>query len=432
MTKPILESLEAEQAVLGGLLLSNAALAEIDTALDAADFTRPAYAKLYRTLVDLINAGQPADEVTAAQASGLAMADLLALSSSVPSARHIRRYADIVRSAAQRRRLAAALDDAAEAARRLPSSAAVLDAVSAAVAPFHAVAGGNRPERLGEIAIRRTEFYEQLAAGAVAPGWPTGLPKLDRILSGGLREGRVYVLAARPGIGKSSLALWLTAKVASQGLPALVLSQEMAREELADRAVSFSGRIDYGNLQRGELADEDWARAADALDALAKLPIYVDDQGALTLAQIKAKSRQVPGLKLLVVDYLQLCDGGDGENANERVGELSKGMKALARELGVAVLLLSQLNRGVEDRAIQRPTLRDLRDSGAIEQDADVVFFLWPHHTGCRALTVSKQRNGATGDIAMHFEGATQRWGEAAIEIHDEPPTRGRRRHAEL
>ena len=188
----------------------------------------------------------------------------------------------------------------------------------------------------------------------------------------------MIILAARPGQGKSSFAEDLGIRWAKQGLPVPYLSQEMPEDEVGDRGLSNVGRIEYGHMRKGRLReDEAWSRLSEAVEVLNSLPFYVDDQPALTLTEVRTKARMVKGSKVLILDYLQLCSGS-GDNRNAEIEVISPGLKTLAKELGIVVAALSQLNRKVEERADKRPHLADLRDSGAIEQDADVVIFLWP------------------------------------------------------
>ena len=193
----------------------------------------------------------------------------------------------------------------------------------------------------------------------------------------------------------------------------------MTADEVADRAVSNVCHVPHSSLATGQMSDEDWSRTSHSLDSLDFKNTYVDDQGALTLMDIRTKAKQIPGLSMLIVDYLQLCAGGNDRNANRNseIEQISRGLKALAKELGIVVIALSQLNRQIENRANKRPTLADLRDSGAIEQDADVVIFLWPVRDlsdggTLIGLSVEKNRHGKRGDVALRFHGSTQRWEE--------------------
>jgi replicative DNA helicase len=293
------------------------------------------------------------------------------------------------------------------------------------------------PRQIGELAIERIDYYTAVEQGDVAAGWLTGIPELDSRLNGGLRPGNVYVLAARPSVGKSSFAQAIAVSMARDGLPALFLSMEMTDAEVTDRAVSNSGRVSYKRLLTGRMANEDWGRTSEAMDILGPMPLFIDDEGGLTVRDIRFKAKGVKGLKVLVVDYLQLASGSrrDG-NRNGEIEEISRGLKGLAKELGIAIIALSQLNRDVEKRASKRPMMSDLRDSGAIEQDADVVMFLWPVRDfpaeGRRivGLGIDKNRQGPQGqqigDIGLDFFGDTQRWSQSTADIRPDPAVRGR------
>ena len=274
---------------------------------------------------------------------------------------------------------------------------------------------------------RQTNFASMatVATGASASrGGATRIPSLDSMLSGGLRPGKLYILAARPKVGKSSLAQTIALTMAKSGRPALFLSQEMGAEEVADRAVVSAGRLDYSSLLSGKMTKEDWGRATDALEHLSDAALFVDDQGGLTMADIRAKARSVPGLKVLVLDYLQLSASElKDANRNAQIEEITRGLKTMAKQMDLCVIALSQLNRDVEKRASRRPQLSDLRDSGAIEQDADAVMFLWPvrefEQEGRRliGLAVEANRQGRCGAVGLDFQGATQCWGESTMSI---------------
>jgi replicative DNA helicase len=295
------------------------------------------------------------------------------------------------------------------------------------------------PRPLGEILAERVDRITGLLAGDIEPGWPTRIHALDRMLNGGLRPGMLYVLAARPSVGKSSFAASLSITLARQGLPVLLLSQEMTGGEIGDRIIASMAGIDYGAIQHGDLDDAAWQRLSEAVDHGASLPVHVDDQAGLRLVDIQAKARLVKGLRVLVLDYLQLSASTrrDG-NRNAEIEEISRGLKALAKDMNIAVIELSQLNRAVETRADKRPVLSDLRDSGAIEQDADAVLLMWPvrhfenegrHIIG---LGVAKNRQGQRGEIGLDFHGASQRWGESTADIRTAPPSRWNQQGGEL
>jgi replicative DNA helicase len=229
----------------------------------------------------------------------------------------------------------------------------------------------------------------------------------------------MYLVGARPGVGKSSFSAQLLLELAKNDQPGLFLSQEMPEEEVADRAVAAGG-VNYGNLQSGKMSDDDWSKAVALLENLKGVKVWIDDQPALTLSDIRNKIALCPGVKVVVLDYLQLCSRSSNtsaSNRNSEIEEISRGLKNLSKELGIAVIVLSQLNREVEKRADKRPFLSDLRDSGSLEQDADVVFFLWPVAdlpTGEKivGLGIDKNRQGSKTDIALRFNGAYQQWAE--------------------
>lgn len=276
------------------------------------------------------------------------------------------------------------------------------------------------PRSISEIALEQTAKWDDIQAGRVVPGWPTHIPSVDRALSGGLRPGSLVIVAARPGVGKSSLSQQLGLSFAKDGLPALFLSQEMPASELADRACANIGRIDYGAIQSGRMSGEDWSRASEIMEGLAQLPYSIDDQASLTLLDIRTKARMVRGLRVLFIDYLQLCVG-EGDTRTAQIGGISRGLKALAKEMGICVVALSQLNRRVEERPGKRPVMADLRDSGEIEQDADVICFLWPvRELGERkivGLEIAKNRQGRPVQVGLDFYGAYQRWAESTADI---------------
>lgn len=433
-------SVEAEQSVLGSLMHDAAAMDRAQP-LAAGDFFDPRHGDIYAAAQALASSRRPIDPVTlfaqvgAADVGGLGY--LNALSQSVPSARNVGRYAEIVREHAHQRALIAAADEAMEIARGDGAVSDKLDRIASTMAVLSGRQVRQAPRRLADIALQRTEHYDALQAGSVVSGWPCHIPSLDRALAGGFRPGKLYFVGARPAVGKSSLSAQILIELARDGRPGLMLSQEMAAEEVADRAVSNVGRIDYGRLQTGKMEEADWSRAVEMLHEMSSLPVWVDDQPALTLGDIRNKARMVPGLKVLVLDYLQLCSKSAGTkagNRNSEIEEISRGLKALAMEMGLAVIALSQLNREVEKRAGQRPQLADLRDSGSIEQDADAVLFLWPVRDldeGGRliGLNVAKNRQGRTCDIALDFRGAVQRWTESTETLQqaadEQPKQRG-------
>ena len=425
-------SVEAEQSVLGALLMDNRAFDRVADVVGEAEFYRLEHRLIFGAIAALVKKSRPADVVTVfehLQTAGKAedvggLSYLNDLANSVAGAANARRYAEIVGERATLRALIAACDEAAAAAfnPQGKGAAEIVDGAAQKLALLERKSTVRGPRSLAALLPARIDHFNAIADGTAKAGWSTSVPRLDRALSGGFRAGHVYILAARPSVGKSSFAQAIGLHFAEMHGPVLMLSQEMPESEVADRALANLGALDYGDLQTGDLnakGDDTsgWEKLCSAVEFGKELPFYVDDQPALRLADIRVKARQIKGLKLLVLDYLQLCSG-DGDNRNAEVEQISRGMKALAKELGFAVLALSQLNREVEKRANKEPQLSDLRDSGAIEQDADAVMFLWPvreYEGGARlvGLKLDKNRQGTKPRFGMHFNGAHQRWAES-------------------
>lgn len=417
--------MQAEYAVVGCLLTDPDAYSRIaDLGLLPEAFADGELRVAYSVAVELIGAGKGCDvvavfEASAAQGRGVPLQTLNDAAQSIASARSIRTHAETVMGAALERRIRTAALEAMDITRQPGTPREKLDRAQSLFAGIQAGAGKSVPRHVSEVAANCIARWEALADGSMPPGQPTRIPALDRMLNGGLREGKLIVLAARPGVGKSSFAEQIALTVAGDGWPALFLSQEMPAEEVTERAVSHLSRASYTQLQTGQIEDETWGRVSEGVECLRSLPFHIDDQPGLTLLDIRAKAMGLvrAGLKLLVVDYLQLCASSrkDG-NRNLEVEEISRGLKTLAKEQGLCVVALSQLSRRVEERADQEPILSDLRDSGAVEQDADTVIFLWrpdrdePSLVGCK---VAKNRQGKLGRFALHFDGEIQRWGES-------------------
>lgn len=421
-------SAEAEQALLGSLLLDCSAFDRAADLVAEGDFYRHENRLVFAAIAELVLANKPADVLTVferlqshgkAEAAG-GLTYINALSQCTPSASNARRYAQIVRDRSLLRSVIALSDNAATAAFNPQGKSAldVLGDLASKVGELERNRVAGMPKSLADIVVGRLDRVSRLASGEEKGGLGTSLDRLDRILNGGFRPGGVYILAARPSVGKSSLAMEMGLHVARHVGPVLFLSQEMPDGEVADRALSNLGAVDFEGIQTGKLTDDGWSRLSGAVETAAAVPFYVDDQPGLRLRDIRAKARQVKGLKLLVLDYLQLSVG-DGENRSQEVGSISRGLKGLAKQMGVPILVLSQLNRRVEERPGKEPEMADLRDSGEIEQDADVVMFLWPAREwidGVRlvGLKVGKNRQGRTGArFGLDFAGAWQRWSES-------------------
>jgi replicative DNA helicase len=426
-------SIEAEQSVLGGLLLDNTAWDKAGDLLIDSDFYRFEHRHIYAAIGGLVNASKPADVITVfEQLQGLGKAEdcgglvyLNALAQSVPSAANLRRYAEIVRERAVLRKLIAASDDIATNAFN-PQGRPVDQILDEAEGTIFRIGEEGSKSKQGfqtmdhlvvQLLDRVTELHENGAEEVT--GVRTGYFDLDR-MTAGFQPGDLIVLAARPSMGKTALALNIAEHVATtEGLPVVVFSMEMGAAQLALRLVGSLGRIDQGHLRTGKLSDDEWGRLSEAVEKLGKVSMYIDESAALSPSEVRARARrqarQCGQLGLIVVDYLQLMSGSGGgseENRATIIGEISRGLKSLAKELKCPVIALSQLNRSVEARADKRPMMSDLRESGAIEQDADVIMFIYrdDYYTKeqCREpnvaeIIIAKQRNGPTGTVKLFF-----------------------------
>lgn len=416
------QSQEAEQSVLGGLLIDNNAWDRVADLLVESDFYRHDHKLIYTALGRLINSHRPADVVTVFDALGDkaeevgGLAYLNSLAHSVPSASNCRRYAEIVRERSVLRQVLAKVDEAAEIVHGEGAAAEKVEKIQALFSGIEARSAARQPIGMDALMVKVIDGINAAAAGD-AVVWRTGVHALDNRMLGGMRPSDLIILAARPSVGKTSLALQIARRVAMDGHPVLILSQEMAAEQLGIRTLASAARVDMAHLQTGKIDDPEWSRIAEGIDELSKLPIHVDDEPALTIRAIASKARRVRGVKLIVLDYLQLSEG-DGETRTAQIGSISRGLKGLAKRLNCGVLALSQLNRKVEERPGKRPIMADLRASGEIEQDADGIVFLWPleeaggtsRAVGCE---VAKYRQGIVGAGVLELFGATQTWGDS-------------------
>lgn len=435
-------SVESEQACLCALMTG--ASVEAVQSLKASDFFTEVHADIFAAIHHLHTKRRSIDLVTVFEwlkdgqhGDPVDMEYLQQVVDMGTNARHVAEHARRIREMAQRRALIDATDQAQELARTPGADMANLtDQIASLFVGLQRDQIARAPRSLAEAVLVRTEHWEAVERGTVEPGWRTGLPLLDRRLGGGLRAGNVYILAARPSIGKSSLAQWLGIQQARYGRTCLFLSQEMPESDLADRAICSAGRVDANAMQTGSMTREDWSRISAVIEEPEMRNFYVDDQPALTLLDVRAKAKQVKGLKVLILDYLQLCAGATGREANRNaeIEQISRGLKQLSKEMNIAVVALSQLNRKVEERTGGRPVLADLRDSGSIEQDADVVFTLWrARDLGQGAWLIGmglpKNRQGPVCEVALHFDGVHQSWGESTEDLKAlSVPSTGRRR----
>jgi replicative DNA helicase len=418
-------SAEAEQSLLGALLLDSDALGRIShRGVEASHFFDHRNREVWSAIGAMVARREPVDVITVFEclrdagaderAGGLAY--LNALAQSVPSASNVGRYADVVIEKATRRAVIAAAAQVQDLAREASAPDEILDRAASIFAGIRRTRAASAPRSLSELVGDRIEYWQALSEGDVQPGIATGLGHLDEAFGGGIKPGKVIVLAARPSVGKTSLATQIGINIAAQGHRVLMISQEMPACDLVDRIVANLGRVSLGSVTTGRCEGDDSTRLAEGSERAARLPFYVDDQPALTLLDIRSKARQVQqagGLALLVVDYVQLCASAGGvERRHHQIEQISRGMKQLAKELGVCVLLLSQLSRG---GANAEPELDHLKESGAIEEDADAVILLHPTGKGDAGAVqvlakIPKNRQGRRGRFALELHGRTQRW----------------------
>ena len=433
-------SIEAEQSVIGGLLLENEALDKIADILSANDFYQHDHKLIYQHIGKLIEQNRPADIVTVAESlennaelsavGGIAY--LGALAQNTPTAANIRRYAEIVRERSVMRKLVVVGSGIADSAYNPMGRDAqqLLDEAEAKI--FQIAEGGKKSNEgfvdikvlLPQVADRIDQLFQRDNPSDVT-GIPTGFSDLDTMTSG-FQAGDLVIVAGRPSMGKTAFSLNIAENVAlDTGLPVAVFSMEMAATQLAMRMIGSVGRLDQHKMRTGRLEDEDWVRLTTALGKLNDAPIFIDEGAGLSSFDVRARARrlhrQAGKLGLIVVDYLQLMSapsGKQGENRATEISEISRSLKALAKELDCPVVALSQLNRSVEQRPDKRPVMSDLRESGAIEQDADLILFIYRDEVynadspdkGTAEIIIAKQRNGPIGRIRLTFIGENTRF----------------------
>ena len=425
------QSIEAEQSVLGGLLLDNGAWDRAADVVTEADFYRFEHKIIFGAIGALIGASKPADVITVyehLQMAGKAedsggLQYLNALAQSVPSAANMRRYSEIVRERAILRKLISASDEISTNAFN-PQGRSVTQILDEAEGKIFKIGEeGNRNKQgfqsMDVLAVQLIDRVTELAENGAedVTGVRTGFYDMDRNTAG-LQPGDLIILAARPSMGKTAFALNIAENVSvNEGLPVVVFSMEMGASQLALRMVGSQGRIDQQHLRTGRLDNDEWGRLTEAVERLSKSSVFIDETPALTGPELRARARrqarQCGQLGLIVIDYLQLMSGSgsDNENRATEIGEISRGLKALAKELNCPVIALSQLNRSVETRPDKRPMMSDLRESGAIEQDADIIMFIYrdeyynkeTKEPGVAEIIIAKQRNGPVGTTKLAF-----------------------------
>jgi replicative DNA helicase len=439
-------SIEAEQAVLGGLMLDNNAWDQVADRVGERDFYRHDHRQIFRAIGNLADRSQPFDVVTMSEwleNNGLieeagGMAYLGTLAKDTPSAANIAAYADIVREKSVLRQLIQVGTEIAEKGfnPQGEGSKALLDEAEKRV--FQIAEQGARNSQgfadmrsLLKLAVERIEILHE--QDDPITGVATGFDDLDEKTSG-LQPGDLVIVAGRPSMGKTTFSMNIAEYAAVKGgKPVAVFSMEMPGEQLTNRMLSSMGRIDQHRLRTGNLEDDDWPRLTSAVGMLSEVPMFIDDTPALTPTELRARARRLyrehGELGLIVIDYLQLMQGGGGsgsENRAAEISEISRSLKALAKELSVPIIALSQLNRSLEQRPNKRPVMSDLRESGAIEQDADVIIFIYRDEVynedspdkGTAEIIIAKQRNGPIGTTRLTFLGKYTRFENFTPEIY--------------
>ena len=427
------QAIESEQSILGALLSNNNAFDSIADLINASDFYRDDHRRIYRHLARLISAGQPADVITVAESlddanesestGGLAyLGDLVA---NTPSASNVRRYAEIVREKSMLRTLQEAALTLHDACAN-PSGRTVEELIAAAESSLLAAADRSEgdPKPLLDVLQEAIEYVdERCQRGGQYAGLTTGFDDFDR-LTGGLEPGQLVIVAARPSVGKTIFGSNVADSVAQRGSSALFFTLEMSAREIGSRLLSARSQVSVHDMRTGTNDKAHWERMTAQLSRAGKHRLFVDDKAAIGVGYVRAKARRIKrkhGLDLIVIDYLGLMQG-HGDNRTQEIGSISRGLKALAKELRVPILALAQLNRGVESRTDKRPMMSDLRDSGEIEQDADIVAMLHreeiysdaPEWKSIAELLVRKNRNGPLGDVALLYQPEQMRFASLA------------------
>ena len=431
-------SVEAEQSLLGGLLIDNEALDKIADLINAVDFYRYDHKLIYQHIFKVIESNQPADIVTVAESleksselnnvGGLAYLGLIA--ENTPTSANIRGYAQIVRERSIMRSLVQVGSDIAESAYS-PHGRDAQQLLDESEAKIFQIAESGQRDNLGFSDIQYLlpqvveKVEERMQNDSDITGIATGFTDIDKMTSG-LQQGDLIIIAGRPSMGKTSLALNMAEHVAIDSkLPVAVFSMEMASLQLATRLIGSVGRVDQHKMRTGQLDDNDWEKLTDSLGQLNEAPIHIDEGSGLNTYEVRARARrlqrQVGQLGLIIIDYIQLMSAPVGKQAENRateISEISRSLKSLAKELNVPIVALSQLNRSVEQRIDKRPVMSDLRESGAIEQDADVIMFIYRDEVynpetadkGLAEILLAKQRNGPTGMVKLTFMGQFTRF----------------------
>ncbi len=421
------QNIEAEQAVLGAMLIKKEAIAEVSQILRPADFYREAHRIVYETMLELFNKNEAVDLITVTEqlrksdqlekAGGIAF--VTSLANAVPTAANVEYHARIVEEKAQLRNLInSATEIAGMAYEANDDIADVMDKSEKMILEVAARQNGGAFVPIKEILMETFSKIEKLyeTKGGIT-GLPSGFKDLDKLTSG-LQPSDLILVAARPSMGKTAFTLNIAQYVAvHENKSVAFFSLEMSKEQLVQRMLCSEGGIDSQRLRVGELEENDWEKLINAADRLSRAPIYIDDTAGITVMELRSKARRLKAehdLQLIVIDYLQLMQGRSSKNSDNRqqeISEISRSLKALARELNVPVIALSQLSRSVESRQVKKPMLSDLRESGSLEQDADIVMFLYredyydpeTEHKNITDVIIAKHRNGPVDTVQLFF-----------------------------
>ena len=437
-------SVEAEQSLLGGLMLDQRAWDQVADVVHGEDLYRADHRLIFGAIAELVGRDQPPDAVTVAEhlqrsgqlEAGGGVAYLARLVEDTPSAANIRAYAQIVRERAMLRRLIEIGGDIAASAHSTQGLTVeeIVDLAEQRV--FEIAEGGRRGPgftSLKDILPKTIDRLDMLShSQSDITGVSTGFTEMDK-MTAGLQRGELIIIAGRPSMGKSTLAVNIAEHAAiGSGIPAGIFSMEMSAEQLSFRMLSSIGRVSQTRLRNGKLSEEDWPRVHSAVSMMSNAPIFIDDGGALTPTEVRSRARRLKrehGLGLIVVDYLQLMSvAGTVENRATELSEISRSLKALAKELDLPVIALSQLNRSVEQRNDKKPVMSDLRESGAIEQDADLIVFIYREEVydrdtprkGIADIIIGKQRNGPVGEFRLTFLGEFTKFENLVDEAYGE------------
>lgn len=436
-------SVEAEQAILGGLLLNNSAWDDVAERVGARDFYRKAHRQIFEVIAQLVEEENPCDLVTVSQALGQlgqledigGMTYLSELARNTPSAANITAYAEIVRERSILRQLINVSHDVADSAFNTEGrkSLEILDKAESAIFEIaEQQKKGSGPQDIKTVLKKTVDRIDELYKNKSAiTGVTTGFDELDK-MTGGLQPSDMVVIAGRPSMGKTTFAMNLCENVAIKaGKPVLVFSMEMPADSIVMRMLASLGRINQTSVRSGNLEKDDWPRITSAIHMLSEQKFYIDDTPALSPLEMRARARRVARecggeIGCIMVDYLQLMQVPGVDNRVNEISEISRSLKGIAKELNCPVLALSQLNRSLEQRPNKRPVMSDLRESGAIEQDADLITFLYrdevynkdTNEKGVAEVIIGKQRNGPIGTVRLAFQGQFSRFDDLAPEYY--------------